>query len=251
MGYLQMRYGCFITGTDTGVGKTAVTAALAVCLARRGLAVGVMKPIETGIADRPTWDSDADRLRAAAAVADPLDLISPYRLPEPLAPLAAARKAGLALDLARLAATFQTLATRHSWMLVEGVGGPLVPLTPEADVRDLIQQLRLPAVVVGRVALGGVSQALLALEALRAHRIEILALILNRPKPSPGSPWTQEQEASTTDLLIERSGTRVLGPLPHVPSLRTSWEHGVASLAANPAVAELADLIGAAAPERP
>src|SRR5205823_5201139 len=85
--------GCFITGTDTGVGKTAVTAALVLAVQRRGLATGVMKPVETGVGPS-AGSSDAERLQRMAGSTAPLELISPYRFPAPLAPLAAARQAG-------------------------------------------------------------------------------------------------------------------------------------------------------------
>ena len=86
--------GCFVTGTDTGVGKTLITAALAHCLKQRGLRVAVMKPIETGCPDEPQSNSDAERLTASISDSSPIDLISPYRFTSPVAPLTASRAAG-------------------------------------------------------------------------------------------------------------------------------------------------------------
>jgi len=162
-----MKYsGCFIAGTDTGVGKTVVTAALAVCLRQRPLNVGVMKPIETGIPGNGAG-SDAERLLAGAAAKDPLELVTPFRFPAPLAPLAAARQAGSTIALDRILAAYRTLAAKHAFMLVEGIGGVLVPITEGSDVRDLISQMDLPVLVVGRASIGGVNHALLTIEAAR------------------------------------------------------------------------------------
>lgn len=244
-----MTRGCFITGTDTGVGKTAVTAALAVALSRRGIDVGVMKPVETGCVDGP--GSDAARLLAAAGAHDPPDLASPCRFPFPLAPLAAARRAGSAVDLDLIVQASDALAQRHAFLLVEGVGGLLVPLTPEADVRDLMRRLGLPVLLVGRAGLGGVNHALLTLEALRAARLTVHALLLNRPARPPADEWAREQEQSTRQLLGERSGVPVLGPLPYTKDFELGWEKGVATLAGDVAIQQAATLIAAGWPGRP
>ena len=151
--------GCFITGTDTGVGKTLVTAALAACLAQRGLSVGVMKPVETGYGGEGASGSDAARLYAAAGMTDPVEAMSPYRFPDPLAPLDAARRTGTIIRVDRILAAFRVLAARHSLMLVEGAGGVRVPLSDKADMRDLIERLGLPVVVVGRTAIGKIGRA--------------------------------------------------------------------------------------------
>lgn len=235
--------GCFITGTDTGVGKTIVTASLAACLRLRGVGIGVMKPIETGVPDGSLL-SDMERLRAAAGVDDAIDLLTPYRFPTPLAPLAAARRAGMTIKLERIVAAFRKLAIRHSLMLVEGIGGVLVPIAGRADVRDLIIRLHLPVVVVGRASLGGVNQALMTIEALWREGIQILAIVLNRPAGEPASPETSAQEASTVVLLKERSGsTIVIGPLPYEPAFCQKWETGLSRMARDPAIRALADLL--------
>jgi dethiobiotin synthetase len=130
-----MRSGVFITGTDTGVGKTLVTTALVLCLKQRGLSVGVMKPIETGCGSGGAAGSDAARLHAAAGMTDPVEVVSPYRFPDPLAPLDAARRAGTTIQERKILAAFRTLAARHMLMLVEGAGGVLVPISKRADMR--------------------------------------------------------------------------------------------------------------------
>lgn len=231
--------GCFITGTDTGVGKTVVTGALAFCLKEHGHRVAVMKPIETGCSNEPDGDSDVERLRTAIADSSPTELLSPYRFPAPLAPLAAARAVGQAIDRDRIAAALRTLSHDHDVVLVEGIGGVLVPLSDKLDVRDLIGVLRLPALIVGRAALGGVNHALLTVEALRQRAIPIIGIVLNRPCSNEHG----DQATSTVDLIRERSGIRVFPPIPYEADCERDWMNGVKALARTPTIRSLADWI--------
>ncbi|MBI5410614.1 MAG: dethiobiotin synthase [Nitrospirae bacterium] len=237
-----------MTGTDTGIGKTIVTAALALCLQHRGVKVGVMKPVETGIGADLAIPSDAERLKAGIDCADPLDLISPYRLPAPLAPLAAARQAGVVIDVERIMAAFLALTARHEFLLVEGVGGVMAPIADRFDVRDLISRLGLPALIVGRATLGGVNHALLTVEALRQRDIAIAGIVLNRSAARPAPLQEQQQQEATVSLLKELSGVLVLGPLPHQGGLLEDWEGGLARLAIEPVIQELARLVKPSAP---
>lgn len=235
--------GCFVTGTDTGVGKTVVTAALAVCLKRRGASVGVMKPVETGRGAGLAGPSDAERLRASVGVDDADQFLNPYRFEAPLAPLAAARQAGSAISVDRILDAYGRLAARYRSVLVEGAGGLLVPLTDHEDMRDLIERLALPTVLVGRSGLGGINQALLTIEALRARKIPLLALVLNRQSPHGTTSDERLQMASTVALLRERSGVSVIGPLPYVASLAGGAYRGVSELAGDPGIEALANLV--------
>ncbi|MGH7230571.1 MAG: dethiobiotin synthase [Nitrospiraceae bacterium] len=232
--------GCFITGTDTGVGKTVVAAALAHCLKLGGINVGVMKPIETGCATDYPSTSDAARLCTAAGASDPIDIVSPYRFSAPLAPYAAARLAGVTIEIDRIAAAFNRLSVDHSIVVVEGAGGVLVPITSSMDMRDLIAQLGLPALVIGRAGLGGINHALLTLDALRQRRIDIVGLVLNEAGRSPASASDRLQIESTFQLLRERSGVRVFGPLGFEPELEVAWDSVVRTLVNDPIVQELA-----------
>ena len=249
-----MTRGCFVTGTGTGVGKTVVAAALAICLRQRGLNVGVMKPVETGIGGRGPTLSDTEYLRAAGGAVDPVEAISPYRLTAPLAPLAAARQAGTVIEMDRILAAYERLAAGHTLMVVEGIGGVLVPIGHQFNVRDLIVRLGLPTVVVGRATLGGVNHALLTVEALRQRGIPILGIVLNHVAiPSvPSGKWPDaldtRQEESTVELVKELSGVLVLGPLRHDPMLAQARDAGLDKLAAEEAIRTLADLIMKDAP---
>ncbi|MBD0305659.1 MAG: dethiobiotin synthase [Nitrospiraceae bacterium] len=235
--------GCFIVGTDTGVGKTVVAAALARCFKQRGIPVGVMKPIETGFPSNLTGDSDAARLREAAVVPEPLEIICPYQFSAPLAPYAAARLVGKPIAADRIAAAFARLSAAYPVLIIEGVGGVLVPITADMTIRDVISAFGLPALVVGRTALGGINHALLTLEALNRRRIEIVGIVLNQPTCRSASTVQQLQEDSTIALIRERSGVRVFGPLPHYPEFQSTWEVGSAKMAAAPAIGELADCL--------
>ncbi|MEE8493661.1 MAG: dethiobiotin synthase [Nitrospirales bacterium] len=244
--------GCFVAGTDTGVGKTVVTAALSLRLCRQGVRVGVMKPIETGLNTDHSAHSDAMRLRASACVSDPLDAVSPYRLPLPLAPMDAARHAGETLDVDRILAAFGDLASRHSFMLVEGAGGILVPIARGVSFRDLIVRLGLPTIIVGRLTLGGINHGLLTIEALQQYGIVVRGIVLNQISqaenssvPQQNSSVPQMQRESCLQLLRELSGVPVIGPLPHEPLLNENWEQGVERVAESQALSELADLINA------
>lgn len=230
-------HGCFITGTDTGIGKTVVTAALAFCLKQRGLRIAAMKPIETGYSHERKLGSDAERLRAVIAATTSIDLINPYRFSSPLAPLAAARAAGVTIEIDRIAAACQNLAHDCDFVLVEGVGGLMVPLSEKMDIRDLIALLGLPTLVVGRAALGGVNHALLTIEALRQRAIPIVGIVLNQLV----TELNHEQTQSTVDLIRERSGVPVFGPLPYASECRVDWTAGIRKIAIDPAIRSLAE----------
>lgn len=239
----RLSTGCFITGTDTGVGKTLVTAALALCLKQRGVAVGVMKPIETGYRIEGAVESDAVRLRAAAGMTEPVEAMSPYRFPDPLAPLDAARRAGIAIRAVTIIAAFHALTARYPVMLIEGAGGVRAPISEKADMRDLIEQLGLPVIVVGRTAIGSINHVLLTVEALARRRIAIAAIVLNQATNSLPTIVDGMQQSSTLALLRERSGVPVVGPLPYEPLLQHSWAQGCAAMAGSAAINELADCV--------
>jgi dethiobiotin synthetase len=238
-----MHTGCFITGTDTGVGKTVVAAALARCLTQRGINVGVMKPVETGCISEHGCFSDAALLKTAAGASDSIEMVSPYRLTAPLAPLAAARLSGVTIELDRIRMAFKRLSSAHDFVVVEGVGGVLVPITDDLDLREVIVALDLPAVVVGRAALGGINHALLTIEALQRRRIEIVGVVLNQPAAGSVSTSDRLQVESTVQVLRERSGVRVFGPLLFASELNHALDMGMASLVKHPAIQELAQVL--------
>lgn len=238
----QTGSGIFVTGTDTGVGKTVVTAALALCLQRRGVDVGVMKPIETGVSSVASLDSDAVRLKAAAVSRDELALIRSYGFLTAVAPLTAARLERKPIRLTKILTAFRLLCSRHRLLLVEGVGGVQVPLTKTEDVLDLIQRMKLPVIIVGRVGLGGINHARLTIESLRQRKIPVLALVLNHEARSKGVR-ARQQERSTVTLLRELVEVPVIGPLPYVGTAGRGWNQGVTIVSKTAAINKLASLI--------
>jgi dethiobiotin synthetase len=241
-----MNHGIFITGTDTGVGKTLVAAALALHLKRHGLSVGVMKPIETGVVAAKLKQSDAGRLQAILDSDEPLGAICPYQFELPIAPLAAAQAAKQVIEPETIRRVYRLLAGRYDCMVVEGVGGVHVPITTSDHVMELVKQLRLPVVIVGRSGLGGINHALLTIEALRRNKIPIVALVLNRTDPVR-SAIARIQERSTVAILSKQAGVPVLGPLPYEPGMPHRFRPTVSHLVRSAVIKKLAMLLQKAA----
>ena len=197
------RSSLFITGTDTEVGKTFVAAGLAAALSRRGVNVGVMKPVATGGKRRNGRfvSPDAVRLRAAARVRDRMDLVNPVCLGPPLAP----RLAGT-VRLPAIWKAWRTLRSRHESMIVEGIGGLLVPIRDNFTVADLIRRLRLPVLVVTRPTLGTLNHTALTVHVARQQGIRIRGLVVNH-------------HANFRRGRAERSAARALEDLCGVPVL--------------------------------
>ncbi|MFO0700920.1 MAG: dethiobiotin synthase [Nitrospira sp.] len=237
-----MNLGIFITGTDTGVGKTLVAAALALHLKKRGLSVGVMKPIETGVLPTKERQSDAARLQSIIESEEPLGAIRPYTFKLPIAPLTAAQAENQKINLETIGKVYRLLSKRYDHLVVEGVGGVLVPITANFTVTDLIKQLRLPVVVVGRSGLGGINHALLTIEALQRKRISVVAIVLNQTE-SVRSYISRIQERSTLDTLRKQAGVPVIGPLPYAPGLPGRFRPTVIRLARSAAITHLAKLV--------
>src|ERR1041384_4671727 len=164
-----------VTGTDTGVGKTVVSGGIAAALARRGIDVGGMKPFATGAKRRGgrLWSEDADFLRRASGVQDPLELINPVCLRPPLAPSMAAEVAKKKIDLRAVWSAYRTLRARHSTIIVEGVGGLLVPLLTGVRGAHFARKLRLPLLIVTRPSLGTLNHSALTVHAARSFGLKV------------------------------------------------------------------------------
>lgn len=207
----QRGQGLFITGTDTGVGKTLVTAALALFLRKRGLDVGVMKPVETGVDDPTRLGDDAELLRWAAASQDEPDLISPYRLRAPLAPVLAAEAEKIRIIFGDLVAAANTLASRHDYLLIEGAGGLMVPLSGSVLLIDLVKTLEFPLLTVCRPGLGTINHTLLTVHAARSMDIPVAGYMVNNMPLQPNAA-----EAAAPNALVEVVSADLLAVLPHV-----------------------------------
>ena len=189
-----MSRGLFVTGTDTGVGKTIVTAALARVLRLRGVNVGVMKPVTAGCVERhgELISEDAELLAWAAGV-ECDGAVAPYRLRAPLAPVEAAEREGVRIDFDLIADRFRQLCTRHEFVLVEGAGGLMVPLNGGLLIADLAARLQLPLLVVARPNLGTINHSVLTCYAATQLGLEVTGVIVNR---FPAEPGPAEQGAS-------------------------------------------------------
>jgi dethiobiotin synthetase len=199
-----------VTGTDTGVGKTFVAAAIALALRACGRRVGVLKPIETGVEREP---EDALRLRAAASDPSPLDDVCPYRLRAPLAPSVAARLEGVRIDLDRIDALVRRRAASVDVLLVEGAGGLLVPLVDRQTWLDLAVRLALPVVIVAANRLGTINHCALTARVAAAAGATVRGIVLSEPTPDP-DPST----ATNAETIAALTGVPILGALPHCAS---------------------------------
>ena len=207
------RYG--ITGTDTGIGKTVVACALAVRARQLGIRVAAMKPVESGIDARGVPNalppSDAHRLQWACGGGDALSLMRPYVLEEPLAPMVAAQRAGVTIDLDVLDHACRTLATDRDLLLVEGAGGLLVPITPTFSFLDLFARWRCPLIIVAGNRLGVLNHVLLTVRAAQSAQVPVRAVILSDGADGePGLAEVTNFEALATLL-------------PQIPRYRFPW----------------------------
>jgi dethiobiotin synthetase len=179
--------GIFITGTDTGVGKTIVAAAVALYLRRAGFRVGVLKPVTSGAAviEGRLTSEDAELLRWASACTAPDKDIAPYLLREPLAPSEAALREGVVIEFGSVRKAFERLSADHDFVIVEGAGGLLVPLAEDLLVADLAAKLSLPLLIVARPTLGTVNHTLMTCECARNRGIGIVGVVINGQSSQP------------------------------------------------------------------
>lgn len=212
-----MRTGIFITGTDTGVGKTIASAGLVLALKARGLNVGYMKPIETGcpVLDGEVVAQDTRFVREVCGIRDDLDLMCPYRLKAAAAPSIASRLEDIHVDLSFIVDQYFQLSLLHEVVVVEGVGGLMVPLNNSEVVTDLILQLGLETVVVARPGLGTINHTLLTVNMAKMMGIAVTGVVINGfGKDVIGLP-----ERTNPDEIQHFGNVPVLGILPWMKDL--------------------------------
>ncbi|WP_375756699.1 dethiobiotin synthase [Corallococcus exercitus] len=202
----------FVTGTDTGVGKTQVSCALLSLLKDAGYAPQGFKPYESGCASLKA-PADALAMREAAGSTLPVDAVCPHRFKAPLAPGIAAERLGREPDFRVTLAAWRRL--KGGTVVVEGAGGLFVPVDSKRDVVDLIQAFRLPVVLVARAGLGTLNHVALSLEALASRKVPVRAVVLSR-----GVPGRDLAERDNRRYLEARHGVEVLGPVPFVEDPR-------------------------------
>ncbi len=221
-----MSKGIFITGTDTGVGKTIVSAAIIRALIKKGIKVGAMKPMETGCAkteDR-LLPSDGMFLKEMAEMNDSIDLITPIRYEHPLAPMVAAELENRPVNLDSAFRAYNTLSERYELMVVEGAGGLLVPITKlkiqslklkTYFFSDLIKDLGLPVIVVVRPTLGTINHTLLTIREAERCGLEVTGVIINYSCP----PENTAAEKTNPDVLRELCPVPIIGILPYIKNI--------------------------------
>jgi len=205
---------CFVAGTDTGVGKTLVSAALLHALASHYPRVVGMKPVAAGTVPHGSgWaNDDVLALRAASTVQVPPELDNPVLLPDPLSPHLAARHAGVAIDIAHIVSCYQQLSQLADAVVVEGAGGFLVPLSDDRTGADLAQALALPVLLVVGLRLGCLNHALLTLEAIQARGLTLLGWVANRIDPA------MQAQDDNIAYLQRRLGVPLLADIPYSPA---------------------------------
>ncbi len=207
----------FVTGTDTGVGKTTVTSAMVAFLSlRKKLNVGVMKPFESGLSkgDKDLLPWDAICLREASGSADDLNLISPYTFEAPLAPEVAAQLENVTIDLDVVDRIYRTIQSAHDLVVIEGAGGVMVPIRKNFFYVDLIQRWNAPTLIVSRLGLGTINHTLLTVHLLKERGASILGVILNNT-----GGLSDVAARTNPDVLKEYLDVPVFGIFPHVKDL--------------------------------
>jgi dethiobiotin synthetase len=176
---------CFITATDTGIGKTTITAAMAFALKSLGVNVGVMKPFATGTQQKTGFKSeDVTILANSAQSEDPEDLINPYFFPVPASPYTAANKLKADIDVDSVMERFEKLQALHDVVLVEGIGGILTPILKNYCIADLIKDMNLDTIVVTSSRIGTVNHTLLTLNVAQQYGLKVRGLIINNTDPA-------------------------------------------------------------------
>jgi dethiobiotin synthetase len=203
--------GFYITGTDTGIGKTVASTALLHALRSQGLRAVGMKPVASGCerSDAGWRNEDALALLAASDPKPAYDDLNPYALPAPLAPELSAREADVAIELATLVAAFERLQAMADAVVVEGVGGWAAPLATDIDQADLVRALRLPVVLVVGMRLGCINHARLSARAIADDGFELVGWIANHVDPD------MQRQDENFEILRRRLQAPCWGRLPH------------------------------------
>jgi dethiobiotin synthetase len=203
-------HGIFVTGTDTGVGKTIVAATLARLLRMKGISVGVMKPVTSGCREVNGQLVSDDALLLCQAAGIPFsEDVAPYCLREALAPAEAARIDGVRIDFSAIKASYDRLASIYQYVIVEGAGGLMVPLTGGLLIADLARELALPLLVVARSGLGTINHTVLTCFAAQQMGLQVAGVIVNG---MPEHPTLAEKGAS--HQIGSLCGASVLGIWP-------------------------------------
>ena len=200
----------FITGTDTDVGKTYITAGLAITLRKMGTDVGVMKPFAAGIEQKKGFKSeDVEILSNAAQISDPETLLNPQFFPISASPYTAWKKLKIKPKIPLILSSFKKLSKNHKMILVEGMGGTMTPILKDYYVANLIKDMKIPTVIVTRSKVGTVNHTLMTVMMCQKYKIPIKGIIINNF--DDGYPIDQLKKD-----LMNLTGIKVLGSIPFI-----------------------------------
>jgi dethiobiotin synthetase len=201
-----MEKGVFVTGSDTGVGKTVIAGAIAAAIKAHGLDVGVMKPVASGAKkiEGKLVSEDAVYLKKIIDSTDDDDLVNPVRLEPSIAPTMAASKSGVPIDIDKIWKAYEALTNKHDFVVVEGIGGLMVPIDDTLFVADLVSKMDLALVIVSSDYLGAINHTLLTVEYARSRNIRIKGIVINMLKN--GDDFVREIE--------KYSSVPILGTIP-------------------------------------
>lgn len=209
---LPKKQGLFVTGTDTGVGKTLIAGAIARILAEQGQKVGVFKPVATGCrhSREGLVSSDAEFLAYCANCEYPLSVVNPVCFLTPAAPVVSADCEGRPVDFEHIASAYGYICQNSDLVIVEGIGGVRVPISAEVDVLDLAVRFGLAVVIVSRPRLGTINHTLLTVDAVRAAGLKLAGVVIN------GYNEVQACTAERTcaQVIAQCGGVNILSVVP-------------------------------------
>jgi len=240
-----MAKGFFVTGTDTGVGKTVITAALIQAIRLLGIKVCGMKPIETGclksefgvrssgfgvhpheaealrVKDRVLIPSDGMFLKKMAGMDDPIDLVTPIRLENPLAPFPASEIEDIPVDIEKIRKAYAELSKKYEVVVAEGIGGLFVPLKRDYFLLDLARDFALPIIVVSRPGLGTINHTMLTVNCAIKEGLTVAGIIINYSQPPKDTP----SEKTNPEVIKQISPVPIIGIFPYLEDIaRTTIE---------------------------
>ena len=203
----------FITGTDTDIGKTYITAGLAITLRKMSIDVGVMKPFAAGVAQKKGFKSeDVEILSNAAQINDSETLVNPQFFPISASPYTAWKKLKIKPKIPLILSSFKKLSKKHDMMLVEGMGGTLTPILKNYYITNLIKDMKIPTVIVTRSKVGTVNHTLMTVMMCQKYKIPIKGIIINNF--DKGYPINQLKKD-----LENLTGIKVLGSIPFIKDM--------------------------------
>ena len=203
----------FITGTDTDVGKTYITAGLAVTLRKMGVDIGVMKPFAAGNTQKNGFKSeDVEILSKAAQIHDPENLVNPQFFPIPASPYTAWKKLKIKPKIPTILKSFKKLSNLHEMLLIEGMGGVMTPILKDYYITNLIKEMKIPAIIVTRSKVGTVNHTIMTVKFCEKFKIPIKGIIINNfDKGYPVKQLKNDLEGLT--------GVKILGSIPFLKNL--------------------------------